>query len=587
MDTNQSGRYASELSAALAACKPYFYYVGLFSMAINILMLVPALYMLQVYDRVVTSGSLSTLAMLTLILIFLLSAMGGLEWVRSRILVRASNNLEQLLRERVFNAAFKQSIVSAGLKSSAQPISDLTGLRHFLTGSGLFAFFDAPWFPIYVAVMFLFHPWFGWIAVFSGVVLVGIAFLNERLTSARLQQANHEAAWVNNYTTLNLRNSEVIESMGMLAGVRNRWNRQADRVLALQSDASDWAGILQAASKTFRIVVQSLVLGLGALLAVKQQISPGMMIAGSILLGRALAPIDQLLAAWRGFSTARAQFNRLNTILTQIPAESVGMPLPSPKGEISVEGVVVLSPQTRSPILKGINFSLKQGESLGVIGHSAAGKTTLARMLLGIWAPMAGKVRLDGAEISSWKREELGPYLGYLPQDIELFDGTIAENIARFGQVDSELVIEAARMAGVHDLILHLPNGYDTAIGNSGGSLSAGQRQRIGLARALYGKPCLVVLDEPNSNLDDAGENELIKTIQRIKANGITLVVIAHRPAILLNMDKILVLKEGSVLDFGSREQVLGKYMQPAGIRPASMNAQQSMAGNQTTGGNL
>jgi len=559
----------TELFQVLESTKKYFIYAGLFSMAVNILMLVPAIYMLQVYDRVVSSGNLSTLAMLTLLLVFLLGAMGSLEWVRSRILVRASNKIEQSLRQRVFDATFKQSLVTGGLKSSSQPIADLTGLRQFLTGNGLFSFFDAPWFPIYAAVMFMFHPWFGWAAIFSGAVLVSIAYVNEKVTHKKLKDANTEAAWVSNYATKNLRNAEVIESMGMMGSIRRRWVHHADRVLALQSDASDWAGTLQAFSKTFRTIAQSLILGLGALLAVNQEISPGMMIAGSILLGRALAPIDQLIGAWRGFTTARAQFDRLNNMLDNIPAEPEKMKLPAPRGQVSVEAIMVVPPGSRTPVLRGVSFQLAAGEAMGIIGASASGKSTLARALLGIWPCTSGKVRLDGADIFSWDRDDLGPHLGYLPQDIELFDGSISENIARFGEVNAEKVVEAARLAGVHDLVLRLPQGYDTEIGGAGGMLSGGQRQRMGLARALYGNPCLVVLDEPNSNLDDVGERELVGAIQRMKERGITIIIIAHRPMVLQNMDKLLVLKDGAVVEFGLKDQVLAKFTQPAGAQPA------------------
>jgi len=562
----------TELFGALKSVKQYFIYAALFSMAINILMLMPAIYMLQVYDRVITSGSLSTLAMLTLIMMFLLMGMGGFEWVRSRILVRASNKLEEMLRERVFDATFKQSLISGGLKGSSQPLSDLAGLRQFLTGNGLFAFLDAPWFPVYVLVMFMFHPAFGYVAIFGGVVLVTVAYANEKVTHKKLEDANTEAAWTSNFATKNLRNAEVIESMGMMGTIRSRWSKHSDRVLALQGSASDWAGIFTSFSKTFRIILQSLILGVGAWLAVLQEISPGMMIAGSILLGRALAPIDQMVGAWRGFATVRTQYGRLSTLLERIPTDKETMSLPDPVGRLSVESVIVAAPGSRTPILRGVSFALEAGESLGVIGSSASGKSTLARALLGIWPALSGKVRLDSADIFAWDREELGPHIGYLPQDIELFDGTIAENIARFNLVDSGRVVEAAKLVGVHELILRLPEGYDTVIGGNGGVLSGGQRQRIGLARALYGSPCLVVLDEPNSNLDDRGEQELVAAIQRMKAQGTTVVIITHRPQVLQFVDKILVLGNGSVVDFGVRGLILAKYMQ-AGARPAAAPA--------------
>ncbi|MDO9318171.1 MAG: type I secretion system permease/ATPase [Gammaproteobacteria bacterium] len=555
-DTKNSPRY-KELFEAFKAVRHYFIYAGVFSAAINILMLVPILYMMQVYDRVVSSGSLPTLAALTVIMVFLMSAMGGFEWVRSMILIGASNKLEQNLRQRVFDATFKSALLSGGLSNGSQPNSDLSSLRQFLTGNGLFAFFDAPWFPIYVAVMFMFHFWFGVVAIFAGIVMVILAYVTEKVTTNKLKDANSEANWVNNQINGSVRNAEVIAAMGMIENIRRRQQKRADRVLILQTEASKWAGLLSTLSKSFRVITQSLILGLGALLALKQEISPGMMIAGSLLLGRALAPIDLLVGSWKGFSVARAQYERLGQLLEKIPADGENMPLPAPTGNLSVEQVLVVPPGSRIPVVRGVSFELKAGEALGIVGPSASGKSSLARALLGIWPAASGKVRLDGADIAAWDRLELGPYLGYLPQDIELFDGTISENICRFGEVDAEQIVTAARLAGVHELILHLPQGYDTVIGGNGGALSGGQRQRIGLARAVYGNPRLLVLDEPNSNLDDQGERELVTALQRVKAQGSTVIVITHRTMVLLGMDKILVMKEGSAVSFGPRDQVL------------------------------
>jgi len=433
--------------------------------------------------------------------------------------------------------------------------------------------------------MYMFHPAFGMAAIFAGIVLVIIAFLNEKFTNETLAEANGEAAWVNAYAGKNLRNAEVIESMGMMGAIRKRWEERSDKVLSLQGAASDSAGIFTTISKTFRMIVQSLVLGLGAYLAVKQEISPGMMIAGSILLGRALAPIDQMVGAWKGFSTARTQYGRLSELLENIPEDKERMSLPEPKGELSVEGILVAPPGSRTPTLKGVEFKLDAGEILGVIGPSAAGKSTLARAVLGIWPTMGGKVRLDSADIFSWDREELGPHIGYLPQDIELFDGTIAENIARFGEVNSDLVVAAAEQAGVHELILRLPEGYDTVIGGYSGALSGGQRQRIGLARALYGSPCLIVLDEPNSNLDEKGEQELLAALKRMKANGVTVVVIAHRPQVLLSVDKILVLADGLMKDFGTRDEVMSKFLKPTVAGQADQHSNAKAAPMQSVPG--
>ncbi len=550
----------TKLFAVIKEAKSYFVYAAVFSAAINILMLVPSLYMLQVYDRVVTSGSESTLLMLTLIMLFLLGSMGGLEWVRSRVLVRASTFMELKLKDRVFDATYKQSLLSGN--GSAQALSDLTGLRQFMTGQGLFAFFDAPWVPVYILVMYLFHPAFGWMAVFGAIVLLLLALANEKFTRKKLQEANQEAAWVTHFAGKNLRNAEVIESMGMLGDIRKQWAEKGDRVLSLQTVASDWAGSFTSFSKSFRTILQSLILGMGAYLAVNQEISPGLMIAGSLLLGRALAPIDQMVGAWAGFVNARAQFDRLNDLLERMPEEKPTMSLPAPTGIIDVEAAIVAPPGTKTPVLKGISFHLDAGESMGIIGPSAAGKSTLARALLGIWPAMSGKVRLDGADVYAWDREELGPHIGYLPQDIELFDGSISANIARFRDVDPVKVVEAAKLAGVHELILKLPEGYDTLIGGATGALSGGQRQRIGLARALYNEPKLVVLDEPNSNLDDRGEIALLEALMKIKAKGTTVIIIAHRPMALRTVDKILVLANGRVEAFGPRDEVLAKVTQ-------------------------
>ncbi|MDX9875211.1 MAG: type I secretion system permease/ATPase, partial [Spongiibacteraceae bacterium] len=463
-----SVKIADDLAAVLRACKGSVVAVGIFSLFANFLMLVPSFYMLQVYDRVVTTGSHPTLLVLTLLLILLLGTFGSLEWVRSRIMVRVSTRIDTMLGGRLYDASFKQALNSGGMRASAQPLSDLTGLRQFLTGNGLFAFFDAPWLPIYVAVMFLFHPWFGWVAIASAIILLVLAFANEKLTGKALAEANQENIAANTITTKNLRNAEVVASMGMLEPIRRRWQERNNSVLVLQTVASDKAGAITSVSKTFRMLVQSLILGLGAYLAIEQEITPGLMIAGSILLGRALAPIDLIIGSWKGFIAARAQYERLNELLDEIAAEPERMPLPPPTGAVTVEGLMVAPPGSRQPVIKGINFAVAPGESVGIIGPSGSGKSTLARALLGIWSPLAGKVRLDGADVSIWDRHELGPHIGYLPQDIELFDGTVSENIARFGEIDPEAVVAAAILAGVHEMILRLPDGFDTVIGGCG-----------------------------------------------------------------------------------------------------------------------
>ncbi|CAN1600750.1 type I secretion system permease/ATPase [Pseudomonas sp. B21-028] len=566
-----SAQPRTELEAALALCKGSFLSVGFFSFFVNVLMLVPSFYMLQVYDRAVGSASLSTLLMLTLIMLLLMTTMGGLEWVRSRIMVRVSTRLDSLLGQRLFDASFKQALNTGGMNASGQPLSDLSALRQFLTGNGLFAFFDAPWIPIYLGVMFIFHPWYGWMGVLSALLLGALAFVNEKLTRSPLQAANREQMTATTFISKSLRNAEVVESMGMLASLREHWSRRVHEVLVLQSLASDRGATISAVSRTFRQVVQSLVLGLGAYLTITHQISPGLMIAGSILLGRALAPIDQLIGVWKGFLGARSQYARLHELLVKVAAEPERMPLPAPKGAIRVEGLAVGAPDAGKPIIRSLDFQVAAGEVVGIIGPSGAGKSTLARALLGIWPTQAGTVRLDDADISQWRRDELGQYLGYLPQDIELFEGTISQNISRFGPANAPAVVAAARMAGVHELVLQLPEGYDTVIGANGGGLSGGQRQRVGLARALYGEPRLVVLDEPNSNLDDAGEKMLAEALRKLRQSRATVFVITHRSGVLAQVDKLLVLNQGELSLFGPRDKVLARLQGAApAVHPAT-----------------
>lgn len=554
----------SSLKEALTLCKGSFISAASFSMVINLLMLVPTIYMLQLYDRVVPTGNESTLLMLTLIMLALFITLGTLEWVRSMILVRVSSRLETLLNTRVFNIAYKQSLYSGGQSLSSQPLDDLTALRQFMTGNGLFAFFDAPWMPFYIALMFLFHPWYGWMAVFTTIVLSVLAVINEKVTSKTLSEANSQAVAGRALVNKTLKNAEVIESMGMLDSVRGRWQAGSYNVLRLQAHASAKAGLISSLSKIIRLSSQSLVLGLGAYLTIQQEITPGLMIAGSVLLGRALSPIDMMIATWKSFVSARGQYKRLNDLLSKIPDDKERMELPAPKGVVSVENAVIVPPGGKVPVIKGLNFMLSKGTSLAVIGPSGAGKSTLARGLLGIWPVANGKIRLDGADVFTWDRVSLGSYIGYLPQDIELFEGSISENIARFTELEPEKVVDAAKMADVHELILRLPEGYDTVIGPSGGTLSGGQRQRIGLARALYGKPSLVVLDEPNSNLDEQGELALANAIKRLKEQGTTVVIITHRQNILSVVDNLLILKDGVASAFGPKKDVLQHLQQLA-----------------------
>jgi len=537
-------------------CKRSFWFVVVFSFCINLLMIVPAIYMLQVYDRVITSGSYNTLLVLTLIMAFLLISMGGLEWVRSRVLIHLGERIDGVLASRLFNAGFVNKLRGAP-NSGSQGLQDLFGLKNFVTGHGLFAFLDFPWLPVYLAIMFLFHPLYGWMGVGAALVLLALAFTNEYLTNPMLQEASKKSVGVHQLLTRNFQNAEAVHAMGMQGNVRGKWQPMHEEVQGLQAQASKRSASFTSASRNIRLLVQSLILGLGGYLVLQQEISPGVMIAGSILLGRALAPIDQLIGAWRGFSAARSQHQRITDLLSEVPEETPRMTLPEPTGQLSFEQVFVVPPGVQEPVLKNLNFSVKPGEVVAVIGPSASGKSSLARAALGVWPASKGVVRLDGADINQWDREQLGPFLGYVPQDVELFDGTVKDNIARFGQVNADAVVEAAKLAGVHELILRLPEGYDTVIGQSGGVLSGGQRQRIALARAIYRFPKLVVLDEPNSNLDDAGERDLARTIAELKRRGTTVLVITHRMSLVNAVDKIMVLVEGQVRDFDERAKVL------------------------------
>lgn len=558
MDT-MSSLSDNNLQAALKACKSSFLSVGFFSFFVNALMLVPTFYMIQISGRVVPSSSTSTLLMLTLILTVLIVTMGSLEWVRSRIMVRISNRLDVMLSRDVYRASFKRALNSGGSDATAQSLNDLTALRQFFTGSGLFAFFDAPWFPIYTFIMFLFHPWFGFMTLACGLVLALLAVVNHRLTANALANANKENVASNVVTAKTLRNAEVIESMGMLETLMNRWAKRQRRIMLMQSEASDKGGIVSTISKTFRTWSQSIMLAIGAYLVVTHEINPGLLMAGSLLLGRALAPIDQMIGSWKGFVAAKVQYDRLSKVLDDLSKEPERMPLPAPEGQIQVENLIVAPPGAKAPVIRNISFVVPAGSIVGIVGPSAAGKSTLVRALMGIWPPQHGVVRLDGADIASWDKQALGRYVGYLPQDIELFEGSISENIARFDKIDPEKVVQAAQMAGVHEMILMLPDGYDTVIGSDGVNLSGGQRQRVGLARAIYGNPRLIVLDEPNSNLDDVGERALGVALQKLKETGATVFIVSHRPNILTRLDRILVMAGGTISLYGERDRVIAE----------------------------
>ena len=557
----------SELTQALWTFRREFLVVGVFSMVANVLMLSPTLYMLQVYDRVMVSRSELTLLAMSLITLFLFCVMAFAEWMRSRVLVRSGVRLDAMLGTRVFNASFEANLAPSGV-SPARAFGDLIQIRQFLTGNGILAFFDTPWTPVYMAVLFILHPMLGWLALFFAAVQGALAWFGHRSTVAPAEEASRASGEASMYLQGKLRNAEVLEPMGMVHNLRPRWAQRHDQAQLLQGRAQALTHRITAWSKFIRYAQQSLALGAGALLVIDGQLSPGGMIAANVLMTRALAPIDMLVGTWRGFIGARGAFGRLEALLAAHPERDPALSRVAPQGAITLREVVAVAPGRAEPILKGVNVAVAPGTVTVVLGPSGSGKSTLARCMVGIWPGVSGEVLLDGLPISGWDRNELGPYLGYLPQDIELFEGSIAENIARFGEVSSEKVIAAARSAGLHEMILRFPKGYDTPIGEAGNLLSGGQRQRIGLARAVYGDPVLVVLDEPNANLDDVGEAALVRTVQELKAKGRTVFLITHRPGIVAVADRLLILRNGMVQTEGPRDEVLAS-MRAAQATPA------------------
>lgn len=556
MSEHKHSDQTPSIQASLKSLGKGFFQVGLFSLFINIIMLAPPLYMLQVYDRVMASRSHETLLLLTLILSWMLIVMGVLEFVRSRMMVRLANRFDQQLHQRLYNSIMKMTLTSAE-SPGARPLEDLSSIRQFLSGNGAFAFFDTPWVPIYIGILFLFDPLFGWMAVFAAGVLLILTISNEFSTRKLQSNAGMHQEKARKSLDDQIAHAEVLKSMGMQNVMGQRWQSIHNEQIKSQSSLSDRSGIWTNLSKSLRLLFQSLMLGLGAWLAINGHITAGMVIAGSIILGRALSPIDQMIGAWKSFINARAAYSRLEELMTTVKPDNKRLSLPAPKGELNVDKVVLIPPGSNTPALRGISFSLKPGETLGIIGNSAAGKSSLVRAILGLWPLANGSVRLDGAEIEQWNPEELGPHIGYLPQEVQLFEGTVAQNIARFKEGDERHIIKAAQVAGVDKMIRSLPDGYNTMIGPEGITLSGGQRQRIGLARAVYKKPRLVVLDEPNSNLDREGENALSQACFYMKQKGITLIIVSHRSGILRHMDKLLVIENGQQQLLGPREAVL------------------------------
>ena len=553
----------SEVRAALRACTSGLTMTGLFSLVINLLMLVSPLYMMQVYDRVLTSHSEETLVALTLLVFGLLAIMGLLELIRSRILVRVGARIERRLDGRVFESLVSRSIQGRE-RNDDQPLRDLRALREFLSGPGPFAFFDSPWVPVYIGVIYLLHPVLALVAAVGALFLFCIALLNDLLTRRPLGRASHRYSESGVMAAAGQRNAEALRAMGMLEGLRRRWLMHQRDGLRHQARASDRAGLLTAASKTGRLILQTAILGAGAALVIQDAITAGAMIAASIILGRALAPVEQAIGQWRGFVAARSAYGRLAELLDSHPSANPRMGLPRAQTVLDVDHVSAGPPEARRPVVSGLNFSLVAGEAMAVIGPSASGKSTLARLLVGVWQPQSGSLRLDGVALDQWDPGDLGAQIGYLPQDVELFDGTVAENIARLDEdAAPEAIVEAAKLAGCHGMILDLPEGYNTVIGEAGSKLSGGQRQRLGLARAAYGEPFLVVLDEPNASLDAAGDRALADAIGEMKRRGWIVIVMAHRPSALEAADRLLVLQDGRQKAFGPKDTVLAATTKP------------------------
>lgn len=564
--------HRTELSEALRRFRTTFFCLAAFSCVINILALTPSLYMLQVYDRVLASGNETTLLMLTLLVLGLFILSGLLEFARSSVLIRVGNRFDMMLNTRVFTAAFERNLIGAG-GSPSQAVQDLSNMRQFLAGNALFAFFDAPWTPIYIAVTYMVHPMLGYLTLGGSIILFVLAYITNALTQKPLAEANRASITAGQFANNHLRNAEVIESMGMLPGLQSRWFGQHRRVLALQTLASDRSSRISSITRFVRISLQSLSLGAGAMLVIDGTITAGMMIACSILMGKALGPVESVIGSWKQFLSARAAYGRVDEMLKAAPPRGNSLSLPAPTGRLELDNVFASAPGGHEVILKGLSFTVNAGEVVGIIGPSASGKSTLARLLVGVWQASRGNVRLDSADVFQWNKDELGPYLGYLPQDIELFEGTVAENIARFRESVDADIVQAAQRAGVHDMILRLPKGYDTRLGVDGASLSGGQKQRIALARAIYGNPKLVVLDEPNSNLDDQGEAALVQAVNELKRLSATVIVITHRMNILNAVDKLLVMRDGAMTLYGPREEVL-KALRQQQLQAVSATAQ-------------
>ena len=564
--------------------RPAFFSAIVFSLFINLLAFVGPLYMLQVYDRVITSRNEWTLIFITMIAGILLVVYAALEKVRSAVLVRAGLLFDANTRARLFETVLNASLRHPAL-ARASVLRELDVIREFLTGAGLISFCDVPWVPVFVAGCFILHPLFGVVASAGAVLIFAFAVANELLTRRQLTQATASSSRASAYLSATMRNAEVLLAMGMWRPLRDLWLKRQAEVLELQAIASDRAGVLLSATKFLRAFLQVAILGTGAWLAINQEASAGAMIAASIIMGRALAPVEAVVAHWKSFLAARSAHARITELLEAMPAPAKRMRLPTPVGELSAEGLFIAPPGARRPVLQGLTFSLPAGSMMGLVGPSAAGKSTLARAIVGVWPAQMGTIRIDGTEVSHWDSEQLGRHIGYLPQDVELFSGTVAENICRFQKVDEDKVVAAAQMAGVHRMIQAMPDGYNTQIGEGGQALSGGQRQRIGLARALFDMPSLVVLDEPNASLDAEGEAALLGALQALKAQRRTVILITHKTNILSVMDKLMVMANGQIQGFGDRDEVFARLLAPrvaaitpSGDRPLPVSPEQMKA---------
>jgi ATP-binding cassette subfamily C protein len=560
----------SELGDALRACRNAFIGVGIMSCMINLLYLTGSIFMLEVYDRVLPSRSVPTLVGLAILAAFLYMAQGVLDMLRGRILGRIGTSLDEAMNERVFETVVRLPLLVGTRNEGLQPLRDLDNVRSFLGSMGPGAFFDLPWLPFYLAICFAFHWLLGVTALGGAIILVALTLITEFMSRQPARDAMTLAARRNDLAAATRRNAEVLVAMGMSGRLTKRWSETNEESIAGNQRASDVTAGLGAVAKVLRMMLQSAVLAVGAYLVIYQEATAGIIIAGSILSARALAPVDLAIAHWKGFVAARQSWRRLNQLLERLPALQAQTLLHPPEKKLTVEGVAIVPPGEQRVIVQDVNLAIEAGHGLGIIGPSGSGKSSLVRALVGVWQPARGKVRLDGAALDQWSSDVLGRHLGYLPQDVELFAGTIAQNICRFDtEAKSEMIIAAAKQAGVHEMIIKMREGYDTQIGEQGGALSAGQAQRVALARALYGDPFLIVLDEPNSNLDAEGDEALTRAVRAARERGAIVVIVAHRPVGIEGVDQLLVLKDGRMQAFGAKEQVLGQVLQrPPGPAP-------------------